>query len=123
MPADRCNLVIFKHDRHLVLLLVATKGTVLGALVETEIVIPAITIKNILQQRRAECVAYIKPTHAGFDFGKLFLGDEVSLLDIDAMHAKSSATLDQHGHNASGNADSKMGKAHSGLSKRISYTL
>ena len=55
-----------------------------GALaVDRERVVPALGVKEVHQQRRAEHVAHLGRAHTGLDHGGLFLRDHVTLHDFE----------------------------------------
>ncbi len=91
----------------MVFLRLAAERAITGGLVIGKIVIPSIGVKDILQQWRSQRVADVIATHAGLDLGELILGHQVSLLDIDAMDAKS-RTAGEHASRCQHDCKSEM---------------
>ena len=76
-------------------------------------VVPAVAVKNIREERRAECVAHLVLRHPGLELRHHLLGDVVALLDVDrvgrnARNARHvAATGEQRGEQERGNAGSE----------------
>src|SRR5262249_36646219 len=83
------------------------RAAVLGA----EVVVPAVAVERIHEQRRAQELPHFRFRHALLQLRRRFLGDDVALLHVELVDAARGGKRQQDGKKWSGEAHGKRGRS------------